>query len=175
MYSWGHIWGHVASWGISKGYVGSWVVKRIVWENFHAGALSCCVLWKIALSRKNACPRLLQFLRIFAYRGYECFTKYLKKPQSSKISYKFTARVPFPLILFCPDDDNMFKSEEFAKCNLTHDDYFENGQWVGKSKDPDCTDPKALYGWFILALPQIIYKSYFNHMLNSLQLNKFKF
>ena len=21
--------------------------------------------------------------------------------------------------------------------------YFENGQWVGNSKDPDCTDPKA--------------------------------
>ena len=86
-----------------------------------------------------------QYLRIFEFRGYECFTKYLKKPQSSKISYKFTARVPFPLILFCPDDDSMFKGEELAKCNLTDNDYFDNGRWVGKSKDPDCTDPKAFY------------------------------
>ena len=100
----------------------------------------------LALTSHAKCTfAFFQYLRIFELRGYECFTKYLKKPQSSKISYKFTARVPFPLILFCPDDDNMFKAEELAKCNLTHDDYFDNGQWVGKSKDPDCTDPKAFY------------------------------
>ena len=86
-----------------------------------------------------------QFLRIFVYRGYECFTKYSTKPQSNKISYKFNARVSFPLILFCPHDDNMFKAEELTKCNLIQDDYFENGQWVGKSKDPYCMDPKAFY------------------------------
>ena len=100
----------------------------------------------LALTSHAKCTfAFFQYLRIFELRGYECLTKYLKKPQSSKISYKFTARVPFPLILFCPDDDNMFKAEELAKCNLTHDDYFDNGQWVGKSKDPDCTDPKAFY------------------------------
>ena len=104
-------------------------------------------------------------MRIFGYRGYECFTKYSTKPQSNKISYKFNAGVPFPLILFCPGDDNMFKAEELAKCNLTHDDYFDNGQWVGKSKDPDCTDPKAFYRRFILALPQKIYQSYSNYMV----------
>ena len=87
-----------------------------------------------------------QFLIIFANRGYECFAKFLKKPQSSKISYKFNARVPFPLILFCPDDKDMFKAEELTKCNLSEDDYSENGQWVGNSKDPDCTDPEAFYG-----------------------------
>ena len=79
------------------------------------------------------------------YRGYECFTKYSTKPQSNKISYKFNAGVSFPLILFCPDDDNMFKAEELTKCNLIHEDYFENGQWVGKSKDPYCMDPKGFY------------------------------
>ena len=86
-----------------------------------------------------------QFLIIFALRGYECFNKYLKKPQSSKISYKFNARLPLPLILFCPDDSNMFNFEQLNKCNLSYDDYFENGQWVGKSKDPDCTDSEAFY------------------------------
>ena len=87
-----------------------------------------------------------QFLIIFANRGYECFAKFLKNPQSSKISYKFNARVPFPLVLFCPDDKKMFKAEELSKCNLSEDDYSENGQWVGNSNDPDCTDPKVFYG-----------------------------
>ena len=50
---------------------------------------------------------------------------------------------PYSLILFCPDDDNMFKPEELTKCNLIQDDYFENGQWVGKSKDQYCIDQKA--------------------------------
>ena len=99
---------------------------------------------------KNTHFWIFPFLITFGYRGYECFTKYSTKPQSNKISYKFNAGVPFPLILFCPDDDDMFKAEELTKCSLIQDDYFENGQWVGKSKDSYCMDPKAFYLWFIL-------------------------
>ena len=125
--------------------------QRLSKINMHFGALALGVLGVSSkFWAKIHIFYFFQFLRIFVYRGYECFTKYSTKPQSNKISYKFNAGVPFPLILFCPDDDNMFKAEELTKCNLIPDDYFENGQWVGKSKDPDCTDPKAFYLWLIL-------------------------
>ena len=38
------------------------------------------------------------------HRGYECFKKYMNKPEAIDLSYKFTGsdEVPFPSLTFCP-------------------------------------------------------------------------
>ena len=80
-----------------------------------------------------------------AVRGYKCFIKFLRKPQSNHISYEFTPKVIFPSISFCPAEEFQIKIEELNKCNLTVDDYFTSGQWIGKSENPNCKDPKILH------------------------------
>ena len=83
-------------------------------------------------------------LTFVIFRGYECFVKYLDKPQSNRISYKFNSKVPFPTIAFCPTKGNMYKRKELQNCQLTKDNYLKHGQWVGKSDNPNCTNPKIL-------------------------------
>ena len=34
---------------------------------------------------------------------------------------------------------------DISKSETHLDDYFKSGQWVGKSQDPNCKDPKVLY------------------------------
>ena len=38
------------------------------------------------------------------HRGYECFKKYMDKPEAIDLSYKFTGsdEIPFPSFTFCP-------------------------------------------------------------------------
>ena len=80
-----------------------------------------------------------------AIRGYKCFVKYSTEPQSNRISYKFNARVIFPSISFCPTEEYRFKVEELNKCELSTDDYFIFGQWIGKSKNSNCTGMEKRY------------------------------
>lgn len=103
-------------------------------------------------------PRLISSLKIFvsivffigcstfvAVRGYKCFTKYLTKPQSNRISYRFNSHVTFPTISFCPKEEPGVHIEELHKCQLSQDDYFKNGQWTGKVQNSNCSDPKILH------------------------------
>ena len=84
-----------------------------------------------------------------AVRGYKCVTKYLTEPQSNRISYRFNSGVAFPAITFCPFDEPGFKISELDKCQLTQDDYFTAGQWIGKNNNSNCSDPKILYNTLI--------------------------
>ena len=52
-----------------------------------------------------------------AIRGYKCFVKFSRKPQSNHISYEFTPKVIFPSISFCPAEEFQIKIEELSKCN----------------------------------------------------------
>ena len=38
------------------------------------------------------------------HRGYECFKKYMDKPEAIDLTYKFTGsdEIPFPSLTFCP-------------------------------------------------------------------------
>ena len=102
--------------------------------------------------------KLISVLRIFvsfiffmacttfvAVRGYKCVAKYLTEPQSNGISYRFNSKVAFPAIAFCPFEEPGFNIAELDKCQLTQDDYFTTGQWVGKNNNSNCKDPKILY------------------------------
>ena len=78
------------------------------------------------------------------HRGYECFQKYLEKPQAVDVEFKSSrSQVAFfPSISFCsyerPSKENILKG-----CNLTSKDYLDDNVWVGKGH-ANCTDPKVL-------------------------------
>ena len=79
-----------------------------------------------------------------SYRGYECFQKYLEKPEAIDVAFKSSGSQAafFPLITFCfwnkPLKENILR-----ECNLTSEDYLEKNIWVGKGH-ANCTDPKVL-------------------------------
>ena len=78
------------------------------------------------------------------YRGYECFQKYLEKPEAIDVAFKSSAsqNAFFPLITFCswekPLKENILKG-----CNLNSEDYLKKNIWVGQGH-ANCTDPKVL-------------------------------
>ena len=65
-----------------------------------------------------------------AVRGYKCILKYFTSPQSNRISYKFNARVQFPMITFCPLEEPGLKIDELSECQLSQDDYFSAGKAI---------------------------------------------
>ena len=77
--------------------------------------------------------------------AYKSFLKLSTKPQSNRISYQFNARVTFPSISFCPLEKYQFKLDVLNKCQLKKDEYETLGQWIGKSNNTNCTDPRILY------------------------------
>ena len=77
------------------------------------------------------------------YRGYECFQKYLEKPETIDVALKSSRSLVafFPSISFCsygPLKENILKG-----CNLTSKNYHDDNVWVGKGH-ANCTDPKFL-------------------------------
>ena len=77
------------------------------------------------------------------YRGYDCFQKYLEKPEAIDVAIKSSRSqfAFFPSISFCsfePLKENILKG-----CNLTSKDYRDDNVWVGKGL-ANCTDPKIL-------------------------------
>ena len=77
------------------------------------------------------------------YRGYDCFQKYLEKPEAIHVAIKSSQSQAafFPSISFCsfePLKENILKG-----CNLTSKDYRDDNVWVGKGH-ANCTDPKIL-------------------------------
>ena len=126
-------------------------------------------------------------LTFVTFRGYECFVKYLDKPQSNRISYRFNSKVPFPTITFCPTEESSLKNGELQNCQLTKDDYLKHGQWVGKSDNPNCTNPKILINHLMpnirdLNIEWILFKTFEQDLflnstmaLNTLQWNPINF
>ena len=51
--------------------------------------------------------------------------------------------MPFPSFSFCPI--NVWHVDAFKDCGISKNDYADSGQWVGKSNDPNCSNPKILY------------------------------
>ena len=78
------------------------------------------------------------------YRGYECFQKYLEKPEAIDVAIKSSrSQVAFfPSISFC-SYDRPLKENILKGCNLTSKDYYDDNVWVGKGH-ANCTDPKVL-------------------------------
>ena len=78
------------------------------------------------------------------YRGYECFVKYLEKPEAIDIAFKSSGSQVafFPLITFCSYDKPL-KENILKGCNLTSEDYLKKHMWVGQGH-ANCTDPKVL-------------------------------
>ena len=65
-----------------------------------------------------------------AVRGYKCIKKYFSYPQSNRISYKFNAKTPFPMLSFCPLEEPGIKIDELRKCHLSQDDYLSKGKVI---------------------------------------------
>ena len=78
------------------------------------------------------------------HRGYECFLKYLEKPEAVDIAFKSSASQTtfFPAITFCSYYKPL-KEHILKECSLTSEDYLKNNIWVGQGHE-NCTDPKVL-------------------------------
>ena len=83
------------------------------------------ILWKTLLIRLLYFFLFLGCAAYVVVRGYDCFLKYLGKPQSSRISYKFNSRPTFPSISLCPSENFRFKNEVLQNCQLSKDEYFK--------------------------------------------------
>ena len=77
-----------------------------------------------------------------AIRGYECFDKYLKKPEATDIKFKVKGELPFPAITLCPWKSTY--EDILEKCDLNLRDYLKSGPWLG-SGIPNCSDPKLFF------------------------------
>ena len=77
-----------------------------------------------------------------AIRGYECFDKYLKKPEATDIKFKVKGELPFPAITLCPLKSTF--EDILQECNLDLGDYLKSGPWLG-SGIPNCSDPKLFF------------------------------
>jgi hypothetical protein len=100
-------------------------------------------LFKTFITRMFSLVLFLGCASFVTYRGYECFQKYLAKPEAIDVAIKSSrSQVAFfPSISFCsfqPLKENILKG-----CNLTSKDYRDNNVWVGKGH-ANCTDPKVL-------------------------------
>ena len=77
-----------------------------------------------------------------AMRGYECFDKYLKKPEATDIKFKVKGELPFPAITLCPWKSTY--EDTLEECDLNLADYLKSGPWLG-SGIPNCSDPKLFF------------------------------
>ena len=77
-----------------------------------------------------------------AIRGYECFEKYLKKPEATDIKFKVKGDLPFPAITVCPLKSTY--EDILEECNLNLRDYMKSGPWLG-SGIPNCSDPELFF------------------------------
>ena len=77
-----------------------------------------------------------------AIRGYECFDKYLKKPETTDIKFKVKGELPFPAITLCPWKSTY--EDTLEECDLNLADYLKSGPWLG-SGIPNCSDPKLFF------------------------------
>ena len=80
------------------------------------------------------------------FKGYECFKKFLKKHEGSRIEYVFAGSLPFPAITFCPINvphslPKPYDEKIMKFCNLTPGEYPQKGPWIGTG-GPNCTDPE---------------------------------
>ena len=83
-------------------------------------------------------------------RGFECFQKYFKKPESVEMSYHHTKDLGFPSFTICPEWDNYLNKNKLPKsydenvlksCNLALSDYQKFGPWHSSK----CENPEELY------------------------------
>ena len=86
------------------------------------------------------------------YRGYECFQKYLEKPEAIDVAFKSSSSqiAFFPSITFCSINQPL-KENILKECNLTSNDYLNKNIWVGQGH-PNCTDPNDLKDQIIYGL-----------------------
>ena len=86
------------------------------------------------------------------HRGYECFLKYLEKPEAIDVAFKFSGSQVafFPSITFC----SWHKPNISKGCNLTPEDYLKKNIWVGQGH-ASCNDPKALRNQIIYGLDDL--------------------
>ena len=90
-----------------------------------------------------------------ALRGYDCFQKFVEKPEVIDVAFKSSGSqiAFFPSLSFCswwkPLKENVLK-----ECKLTSEDYLEKNIWVGKGHS-NCTDPKILRDQTIYGLDDL--------------------
>ena len=98
------------------------------------------------LSRIVSAILLLSCSTFVLFKGYECFKKYLDKPEGSKVKYVFAGSLPFPAVTFCPLDipgflPKSYNEKVMKSCNLSVSEYTKTGPWIGTG-GPNCTGKK---------------------------------
>ena len=87
-------------------------------------------------------------LGFLIYQTTKCINKFLDGKKGTDVSIANASRQMYPAITICPlliYYDNPVYIDNLDQCNLSPEEYFEQGKWVG-SGDPDfCKDPAQLY------------------------------
>ena len=109
--------------------------------------------------------RGLLFLSCFIIVTWQClkaFEKYQKKPKGTNLSTVNTAKNIFPSVTFCSrlEDTNFFYNKTVLQnCGLKDGfDIKNRANWVGRSENISCTDPKILFESVVVKPEDLITK-----------------
>ena len=76
------------------------------------------------------------------YKSTECFTKFLKRPQSNEVSIEHASKHPYPTITICPVNKDFLET----LCNIADAEYKYNAKWFGtEGNQTICSDPEKLF------------------------------
>ena len=80
-------------------------------------------------------------------QSYKCLMKFLENPKGTEIRIVEGNKDSFPDITICPlyEDEFEIYSEILKKCNLTYDNYFNDGKWIGNGSEKYCSNPEQLF------------------------------
>ena len=94
-----------------------------------------CIFEKFLYRTISACL-YVGCLAFVINRGYNCFAKYLSKPEGISESYHNIGDLPFPSFTFCPNNGNnhpprFYNNYVTKKCNIDYHDYVQKSKYVG--------------------------------------------
>ena len=113
----------------------------------------------------------LSCLGIVTWQCWRCLTKFLSKPQGTRLSIVNSAGNMFPSITICPysksKENTGYNSTLLEECGITFHQYQKDGTVWSNQSIENCRDPESLYYnvWNI-------WKS--EYLISSVQIKSFK-
>ena len=82
------------------------------------------------------------------FQATKCVIKFGQEPKGTDVIIAESSRHPYPTLTICPIasyNENPDYKEALDKCNLSHDEYFNQAKWIGSGSESYCQNPKELY------------------------------
>ena len=111
----------------------------------------------LKMNTQNACCWLERLFRAFVFLSclgivtwqcWRCLTKFLSKPQGTRLSIVNSAGNMFPSITICPysksNQNTGYNSTLLEECGITFNQYQKDEVWSNQAIE-SCKDPESLY------------------------------